>query len=209
MDKVEAIRALPEPHTKKLLRGFLGMCNFYRMYIPNFSSVALPLTEMTKKSQSNRVILNDEQRRAFLLLKEKLCTCTHLYAVDFTKPFHLFTDASDLALGVALTQLAEDGSHKPVAFASAKFSGAQLNWSTIEKEAYSVIYALKKFEHLLFGHEIHLWSDHNPLSYITSSVPQAPKLTRWALSLAKFDISVKHIAGNLNVVADFLSRACV
>src|SRR6267154_2616783 len=75
-DKVLAIKALPEPHNKKMLRSFLGAMNFYRSYIPQFSHLAFPLTELTKKSQPNKIVFNDKQRVAFLTLKERLCNCT-------------------------------------------------------------------------------------------------------------------------------------
>jgi len=209
-DKVLAIKALPEPHTKRLLRSFLGMMNFYRMYIPKYSEIAVPLTELTKNGHPNKISFNESQRKAFMLLKEKLCNCTNLCAVNFNKCFHVFTDASDKALGIAVTQMADDGtSYCPLAFASSKFSSTQERWSTIEKESYAIIYALRKFEHILHGCEIFLWCDHNPLSYITSVAPQSAKLTRWALCLSKFNISVRHIDGKSNVVADFLSRACI
>ena len=71
--KVEAIRAIPEPHTKKLLRSFLGMTNFYRSYIPNYSQIALPLTELTKKEQSSNVKFDEKERAAFLALKDGVC----------------------------------------------------------------------------------------------------------------------------------------
>src|SRR5207245_4456070 len=67
--KVDAIKIVPEPHNKKLLRSFLGMCTFYRNFIPNFSEIALPLTEMTKDRQSTNFRFNDSQRAAILLLK--------------------------------------------------------------------------------------------------------------------------------------------
>jgi hypothetical protein len=207
LDKVEAIRAIPEPRTKKLLRGFLGCCGFYRMYIPKYSDIAFPLTELTKGSQSNKISFNETQRNAFLTLKDRLCNCSELYAVVYGKPFHLFCDASDYALGGALTQVAEDGeTHCPVAFVSCKFSQTQMNWPCIHKESYAVIYCLQKLEHIVYGAEINLWTDHNPLAYLTVTVPQSAKLIRWALSLSRFNIKIRHIEGKLNVVADFLSR---
>ena len=185
------------------------MLNFHRVYIPQYSSLALPLTELTKKSVSNKISFTEEQYRAFNLLKQKLREYMMLYAVDFSKCFHMFTDASDYALGVALTQLSDDQStYHPVAFASCKFSDTQTRWSTIEKESYSVIYGLRKFEHIVFDCHIALWTNHNPLSYLTAAAHQSAKLTRWVLSLAKFDIEIRHISGKDNVVADFLSRVC-
>ena len=208
LDKVVAIKALPEPHNKKLLRSFLGTMNFYRSYIPQYSKIALPLTDLTKKSQPNKVLFNDEQRQAFLTLKDRLCNFTKLYSVDLSKPFHLFSDASDMAVGVALTQVKdEDGSHLPVAFASAKFTSTQSRWPTIEKEAYAILYGLRRFEHLLYSKEVVVHTDHNPLAYLTSAIAQSPKLIRWSISLSKFNIKIVHIQGSANTVADYLSRA--
>src|SRR6267154_2449344 len=117
--------------------------NFYRVYIPQFSQLALPLTELTKKSQQNTVTFNKQQRNAFLNLKERLCHFTRLYSVDFSKRFHLFADTSDLAIGVALMQEKDgDGTYVSVSFGSAKLTDTQRKWPTVEKEAYSVLYGL-------------------------------------------------------------------
>ena len=205
-DKVEAIRAIPEPHTKKLLRSFLGMCGFYRMYIPNFSEVARPLTEMTKNRQANHLKFNETQRAAFLSLKTLLCESTVLYSPRSDQPYIIRTDASDYAIGAALAQVDDAGHERPVAFASAKLSDVQTRWSTIEKEAYAVIFALRKFDVNVFGCKIDLYTDHNPLQYLVTCAPNSAKLTRWALSLSRYDITVRHISGRENVTADCLSR---
>jgi hypothetical protein len=120
----------------------------------------------------------------------------------------MFADASDYAVGVALTQLHDnDDKHYPVAFASCKFTDVQSRWATIQKESYAIVYGLRRFEHLLWGAEIIVYSDHDPLSYLTTVAPQSAKLIRWALALAKFNLVIKHIPGSLNSIADFLSRA--
>ena len=208
LDKVEAIRLLPEPTTKKLVRGFLGMVSFFRAYIPNFSYIALPLTDLTKDCAPNKITLNDTQRTAFCTLKDKLCNYTLLYAIDFNKCFHLFTDSSDVAVGVALTQVRDsDDTHLPVAFASSKLTPTQCRWSTIEREAYGVVFGLRKFEHIIYAKEVNIWSDHDPLSFLTTSMPQSSKLIRWSLCLSKFNYTLRHISGSANKVADYLSRA--
>ena len=205
-DKVEAIRAIPEPHTKKLLRSFLGMCGFYRMYIPNFSEIARPLTDLTKNRQSNHLRFDEVQRAAFLSLKKQLCESTVLYSPDPDQPYIIRTDASDYAVGATLAQVDKGGQERPIAFAAAKLSDVQTRWSTIEKEAYAVVFALRKFDVNVFGCKINLFTDHNPLQYLIACAPNSAKLTRWALSLSRYDITVRHIAGKDNVSADCLSR---
>ena len=107
LDKVLAIKAIPEPHTKKLLRSFLGMCNFYRAYISQYSSIAYQLTELTKNVQHKLIKFNDEQRAAFQKLKQHLCDSVTLYAPDTGLPYIVKTDSSDYAVVATLSR--EDG----------------------------------------------------------------------------------------------------
>jgi len=204
--KVEAIKCIPEPHTKKLLRSFLGMTNFYRQYIPNYSEIALPLTEMTKGTCPFKIKFEEKERAAFIKLKECLCNSVTLHTPIPDRPFIIRTDASDYAVGACLSQSTEEGVELPIAFASAKLTDVQTRWSTIEKEAFAVIFALQKFDVIVYGARIELFSDHNPLKYLVNCAPKSAKLTRWALSLSRYDIHVHHIKGVENVSADFLSR---
>ena len=206
--KVEAIQVIPEPHNKKLLRSFLGMCAFYRGHIKNFSEIALPLTEMTKGRQSSNFIFNDEQRAAFQLLKDSLCKSATLYSPVPNKQFIIRTDASDVAVGGTVSQEDDEDIERPIAFASAKLSEVQRRWSTVEREAYAIIFALQRFDVIVFGSPILLYCDHSPLQYITQCFPKSAKLSRWALSLTRYNITVCHVSGKMNLVADCLSR-CV
>lgn len=87
-----------------------------------------------------------------------------------------------------------------------KLSPTQTRWSTIEREAFAVIWALKKFRSWIFLSKIVVFSDHNPLLYLTESAPKSAKLARWALALQDFNIDFRYRAGRKNVAADFLSR---
>ncbi|GFT35338.1 polyprotein of retroviral origin, putative [Trichonephila clavipes] len=79
-------------------------------------------------------------------------------------------------------------------------------WSTIEREAYAIIWALKRFETLLCGAKIFLLTDHNPLVFLTSAAPQCPRLQRWALAIQRHDIEASHMKGSKLVNAEALSR---
>ena len=204
--KIEPILAIPEPKNKKLLRSFLGMCSFYRCYIRNFAAISVPLTNLTRKGSSDKIIFNRTELDAFNELKDALANSVTLYSPSSDRPFIIRTDASDYAVGAVLAQNDDKMQEHPIAFASSKLSGAQLNWSTIEKEAYAIIFALQKFDYLVFGREIHLFTDHNPLKYLAISAPKSAKLTRWALSLSRYNMTVTHTAGVDNVTADCLSR---
>jgi hypothetical protein len=80
-------------------------------------------------------------------------------------------DASNGTVGSQLVQWRTDGIEVPISFASSKLSGAQLSWAAVEKEAYAVIWALKKLRTCIFGSHITIFSDSNPLSFLTSIYP--------------------------------------
>jgi hypothetical protein len=190
----------------KLVRSFLGMCAFYKGYIANYSALALPLTDLTKAKVGGSFSLNEEQRAAFNALKQALVSPRVLATPDYTKEFYIYTDASLYACGCVCSQLDEVGQHRPVAFASKKFTPTETRYSVIEREAYAVLFALQKFDMIVFGSRIVLYSDHNPLQYIANGSVTSSKLTRWSLSLSRYDIEIRHVAGELNSVSDLLSR---
>ena len=100
----------------------------------------------------------------------------------------------------------QDKIEHPLAFASHKLSGPQCSWSTIEREAYAIIWALDKFRDTVFGSRITVVCDHNPLQYIRGCAPKSAKLLRWSLELQEFDLIIKYKRGADNDVADYLSR---
>ena len=150
----------------------------------------------------------ESQQHSFEELKRLLCKATvePLYIVDFAKPFNLFVDASLHTVSAVLTQTGDDGTELPVAFSSTKLSQAQMAWSTIEREAYAVLVALKKYRNWIFGTQVTVYSDHNPLQYLIESAPKSAKLMRWSLALQEFSLTFKYKSGKTNVAADCLSR---
>lgn len=205
-DKVLAIRQLKKPTNKKEVRSILGLMGFYRAYIPNYAEVALPLTELTKGRKSGGILWGKREEESFRKLKDSLSGVTALSTPDCTQPFQVHTDASDYAVGCCLTQLDNRGNYKPIAFASQKLTGSQKNWATIEKEAYAVLFGLKKFDKWLHGTTVEIVTDHNPLRYLSETTPRSPKLTRWALALQRWSYKITHRAGVNHQGADALSR---
>ena len=149
---------------------------------------------------------SDEQRATFVRLKAALSSIASLSVPRYDRSFIIQTDASDYAVGACLAQLDDNGSERPIAYASAKLTDVQRRWSVIEKESYAVIFALQKFDHIVFFSKINLFVDHNPLIHIVNGNPRSAKLTRWALFLQNYDIDIHYRAGPLNKNADCLSR---
>src|SRR5207245_7142608 len=104
-----------------------------------------------------------------------ILTAPVLRCPDFNKDFIIECDASKYCVGACLVQEFQGKQH-PIAFTSAKLSGAQLHWAAIESEAWAVIHALKKFDAFVYGRRITLVTDNNPLVYITKSMPNSGKL---------------------------------
>ena len=207
-EKLQVVEEMSPPKTKRELRRILGFFSYFREHIQNFAAVAKPLTDLTTKRYNNKIPWGESQQEAFDKLKVLLQKATEepLYTIDFSKPFNLFVDASAYSVASALTQTHENGNELPIAFASTKLNATQSRLSTIEKEALAALIALKKYHSWLFGSKITLYSDHNPLLYLTESAPKSAKLMRWALSLQAFDLEFKYYPGKQNVVADCLSR---
>ncbi|CAG2218766.1 Transposon Ty3-G Gag-Pol polyprotein,Transposon Ty3-I Gag-Pol polyprotein [Mytilus edulis] len=127
-DKVDTIRSLPPPVSVKEVRSFIGMLSYYRRFIPNFSKISVPLVDLTKKYAKFR--WSDECQTAFEFLKESLSIIPLLAYPDLSKPYTLYTDASDESIGACLTQPCDESeevlygvkNEKPIYFLSHKLS---------------------------------------------------------------------------------------
>ena len=93
--KIASIKALTQPEMKKDVRTFLGITGYYPRFIPNYASVAAPLTDLTRKAAPNKVVWDEKCGHAFNELKDCLCQQPVLRSPDFEKDFILQTDASD------------------------------------------------------------------------------------------------------------------
>jgi transposase InsO family protein len=125
---------------------------------------------------------------------------------DFQRPFILRTDASATGIGAVLFQK-EGGLDCPIEFASRKLSSAERNYSTIERELLAIVWAVQRWRSYLFGKRFTLFTDHAPLQFRRALVNPNSRLTRWALILTEYDFEITHVKGELNVVADALSRS--
>jgi hypothetical protein len=213
-ERFQVIRDLARPSTRKELRSVLGMLQYHSTFIPRYAELAKPLTDLTSSRVPFIIPWSDREQQAFASLKESLCNATALYTPRIGELFILRTDASGTAVAGCLCQLKEgmkeadeNGTgERPVAFCSKKLSPSQSAWSTIEREAYAVIYALNKFHHIIFGAPIVVYCDHNPLRYLVECAPKSAKLTRWKIALQAYNIDFRFTRGSNNIVADYLSR---
>ena len=205
-DKISRILAAENPTTKREVRSFLGLVGYYRDFIPNFASIAVPLTELTRKDQSNEVKWGPVHQSAFDQLKAAVTKEPVLRMPDFTRTFILQTDASQNGAGAALLQ-EHDGTKHPVAYYSKKFSQRERSYSTIEKECLALIWGVRKFQIYLYGVEFVLETDHQPLVFLDSAKYTNGRIMRWSLFLQSYRFRIHAIKGTDNVVADYMSRS--
>jgi hypothetical protein len=209
-DKLHSILQLKRPETKTQVRSVLGLFGWFREYIPHYAEWARPLTELTSKRIPNRIPWGIDEQKSFDKLKELLCNAANepLCIIDWSKSFNIHTDASEYMVAGILSQTGEDGNECPIAFYSKKLNETQRAWSTIEREAFAVLEALNRFHSWIFGYRIFIFSDHNPLSFLTDSAFKSAKLLRWALALQNFDNCFNYKAGRSKAMAapDCLSR---
>eukprot|EP00253_Pinus_taeda_P032617 PITA_32617 len=138
------------------LRGFLGICTYYRQFVKGISKLAAPLTDLTKKGMFE---WTDVAREAFERLKRVMSNPV-LALPDFSRPFVLECDASGEGIGAVLMQ----GSH-PIDFNSRKLQSHERLYSIYDKEMLAIMHALTKFQKYLVGNRFKVKIDHNSLRF--------------------------------------------
>ena len=163
--KLKAVEQWKLPKSVKAVRSFIRFCNFYRKFILNFSALARPLHDLTKKGVSFH--WGKEQDDAFIKLKETFLSAPVIKMLDTTRLFFVMTDASLAATGGILMQKDSNGDLHPCAYHSTTFSPAEQNYDIYDRELLVVIQALKEWRHYLTGtkHPVTVIMDHKNLGY--------------------------------------------
>ena len=156
--KVQAITNITVPKTKKQLRSFIGMVNYYRDMWIRRSEILAPLSKITSKTAKWQ--WTEVEQQAFDTIKKIVSQETLLRHPDFNKEFEIHTDASKYQLGAVISQ-----NNKPIAFYSRKLNSAQLNYTTTERELLAIVETLKEFRNILLGQKIVVHTDHKNLTY--------------------------------------------
>ena len=140
--------------------------------------------------------------------KSRLATQPILRPPDFTKPFCLAVDTSDIAIGAVLFQEV-DGLEHPICYYSKKLDSHQKYHSTVEKEALGLILAVRTFSIYFGTNPVRVYTDHSPLQFLKRMSGQNHKLLRWSLALEQYNLDVRHRPGKENTVPDLLNRSVV
>jgi len=197
--KIQAVTQWPQPSNVKQLRGFLGLTGYYRRFIKHYGLISRPLTQMLKKGvQFQWTPLAQE---AFLLLKKALTEAPVLAIPDFSQPFVIETDASELGMGAVLMQ-----NGHPISFLSKSFSSRSRAFSTYEKECLAIIMAIEKWRSYLHGHEFLIRTDHKSLLHLENQKVVSKIQQKALLKLMDLRYKIQYKKGITNAAVDALSR---
>ncbi|UYV82952.1 hypothetical protein LAZ67_22001514, partial [Cordylochernes scorpioides] len=204
--KIEAVLNFPIPKNIEMLRSFLGTCGFLRKFIPNFSKLAEPLNNLTRKNV--RWNWDLKTNKAFQDLKESLTKEPCLAYYNLNSPTELITDASPIGLGAVLIQTQQNGIKRPIAYASRSLTDTEKRYSQIEKETLGCVWAIEHFNTYIWGRIFVLKTDHKPLIYMLNPKNGAvlpPRIQRLSWRLQPYDFEIEFIQGKQNI-ADIFSR---
>jgi len=199
------------PRTVKQMQSFLGAALFFKSFVPHYSSLAAPLSEMTKAdTRWDAQTWTPDRLKAFDVFKAALQSSFSLFYPDYSLVWVLRTDASMEGVGMALFQVYHpspeaEPQYQCIMFASQKFSKQARNWTTIEQEAYGIYFAILNASYYLRCKAFILETDHANLMWMEAS--QVPKVIRWRIYCQSFNFVIRHIKGKQNLVADWLSRS--
>ena len=204
-ERVKAIVEAPAPQNQSELRSFLGSVQFCAKFIPSFSTVSSPLWDLTCRDAKWK--WGPREDKAFQDIKVRLTQAPVMAYHRQGAPTRLTTDASPVGIGAILEQQQEDGSYRPIYYASRKLSQVEKRYSQFEREALAVRWACEKFHLYLYGIKFEICADHKPLVIVLSpkSKPPSARIERWLLYLQQYQYDLTHIRGKDNA-ADVLSR---
>ncbi|KAL4035071.1 hypothetical protein IC575_003745 [Cucumis melo] len=185
------------PSTIGEVRSFTGLASYYRRFVENFSRIATPLTQLTRKGAP--FVWSKACEDSFQNLKQKLVTAPVLTVLDGFGSFVIYSDASKKGLGCVLMQQG-----RVVAYASRQLKSHEQNYPTHDLELAAVVFALKIWRHYLYGEKIQIFTDHKSLKYFFTQKELNMRQRRWLELVKDYDCEILYHPGKANVVVMLL-----
>ncbi|KAL4153562.1 hypothetical protein QTP88_001395 [Uroleucon formosanum] len=205
-----AIKKFPTPKTIKQTRSFLGLCNFFRKFIPRFAELISPITDLTRghyATKKSPIKWSTLHQDAFEKLKNQLTSPPLLKHFNPDLRIIIWTDASKIGIaGTLLQKSDEDKQLHPVSFVSRWLNTTEEKYSAIELELLAIVFTLETFRTYIYGVEIEIWTDHAPLRYLDNIKTLSVRIQRLKSKIIDFDFIIKYRKGLLNQVCDAMSR---
>jgi hypothetical protein len=196
--KVQEVMDWKPPKSVHQIRSFLRLEGYYRRFIPDFSRIAKPMTELLKKGV--KFMWSEACEKAFNTLRQHLTLALVLVQPDNSKPFEVFCDTSGTGLGCVLMQ---EG--RVIAYASRALRPHEINYPTFDPELAAVVHALKIWRHYLMGNRCNIFTDHKSLKYIFTQSELKMRQRRWLELIKDYDLEVHYHPRKANAVVDALS----
>ena len=213
-DKAQAMRDFPVPRSAKAIREFVGLTNYFRNLVENYSSKAAPLIKLTSPSAKwEGGEMSEEAKAAFEELKRDLTTEPVVNLPKKDRSFKLYTDAAlgdsnnQGGLGAMLVQVDKEGKEYTISYASRMLKQHEKNYSAFLLEKAGIVWAIDYWSYYLIGQRFTVVTDHRPLE--TLGKVHKKTLDRLAEQMLEYDFAIEYKEGKLNVVADALSRNAV
>ena len=208
--KIRAIVNWPRPTTVTDVCSFLGFTNHYRRFIHKYTHIARPLNVLISGDNANKkkqaIKWNKDCEESFQKLKQLFSSTPFSAYADYSKPFKLQTDTCNLGLGAVLYQTSEDGLDRVIAYASRTLSKWERNYPAYKLEFLALKWAVTDWFHeYLYGGNLHVYTDNNPLTYILTSAKLYAVGHHWVAALSNYNFQLHYKTGKSNVEADALS----
>ena len=211
VDKLKCVRDAPPPSTITQIKQFLGLANFFRTHVRNFSLISSPLTKLTRKDTKWKGgPLPEDAKKAFVELKGALISEPCLAFPRSDRKFTLIVDSaigsptSQGGIGAILCQTDELGHLHPISYASRALTKHECNYSAFLVELTGCVFGIEHFSSYLKGRRFDLLTDHRPLVEKLNSV-HSKTLNRLQQIMLDYDFEIKYIKGEI-IPADYLSR---
>ena len=190
--KVAKIRDWPMPQNLRAVRSFVGLCAYYRRFVPEFSTICKPLFLLTQKGQP--FVWGDAQQVAMDHMKQLLMSAPILGYPQPTGMYVLDTDASNVGIGAVLSQV-QDGEEKVICYASKVLNKAQRNYCVTRRELLAIVEFVKQFHHYLYGAKFLVRTDHAALYWLLRKKDPEGQMARWIALMQAYDMVVQHRPG--------------
>ncbi|MBW0534323.1 hypothetical protein O181_074038 [Austropuccinia psidii MF-1] len=199
--KLSMIIKWPFPTNLRLLCQFLGFSNFYQRFIQDYSSIAQPLTDLTKNGADLASGWNSSiVKHSFQQLIASFLQAPLLHHFDFNLPCVIQVDCSSFSMAGILCQPDSSKKLHPVCYYSRKWTPVERAWQVHDQELGAIVILFQEWQAWLAGalQPATIFSDHNNLQYFMTSVSLSPRQARWAAFLSPFSFCIAHIPGRAN-----------
>jgi hypothetical protein len=182
------------PTTSTQIQSYMGTFNFFREYIPLFSTLAAPLDKLRNKTRPFK--LNKEELASFNAFKKLLANAPILRFADFKELFYIATDASNVGIAAVLYQRIYNEKTKKVEtryilFMARSLQDRERRYSAIQRELLGIVFALTKYHYYVWGRQFTLYTDHRALTFIHTQKDLNSMLTGWHETILSYNFKIE------------------